>query len=116
MSERPFPPRGMAADDAAYYLGISVTKLYQLIHEGALPERVEVAPGCRRWLKDDLDRYLDQRRGLDPVYGETGNEWLAGDGEGRNTVRERVPLGKQAVPLLPAPRLPRAASRRARNG
>lgn len=115
MSERTWPPRGLNAEEAAYYIGVSVNKLISEVRAGKMPDRVTVAPGCRRWLRDDLDKYLDQQRSGGPVSAIDENEWIAADGTCGDPIRQRVRGQGQAVPVLPAPRLPRAPARRTGN-
>lgn len=49
-----YPPRGMRADRAAAYLGISKSKLFDLVHRGKLPAPVHL-DGAVVWDRLELD-------------------------------------------------------------
>lgn len=67
MSEaRPYayPPRRLRVDEAARYVGLSETAFLAL--------RLPVVTIGRTvgWMLEDLDRYLDQKRGSRPAYAD----------------------------------------------
>lgn len=65
-----FPPRRLRVEAAAYYVGLSKTAFLAL---GLDPVRVGGTVG---WLREDLDAWLDQKRGQAPASPETaGNPW-----------------------------------------
>ncbi len=63
-------PRGMRAKVAAAYVGLSVGTL-----EGNGPQPVFLTPGCKIWLKEDLDNWLDRKSGKAQLL-EPANEWM----------------------------------------
>ena len=58
-------PRGLPALAAAYYIGFSVTSFRAYVAP-AVPA-VRISPGRLVWLREDLDRWLDGRRGTLPA-------------------------------------------------
>lgn len=56
----PFTPRALKAEHAAYYVGLSVTTFHQQVAP-AVPA-VQLTPGRKAWLREDLDAWLDSRR------------------------------------------------------
>lgn len=65
-----YPPRRLRADEAARYIGLSVTAFRAL----ALPA-VRIG-GTVGWLRDDLDAWLDQQAGR-AAPSRASNEWDA---------------------------------------
>lgn len=61
-----FTPRALKAELAAYYVGLSLTTFHQVVAP-AVPA-VQLTPGRKAWLREDLDAWLDSRRGT-PVDG-----------------------------------------------
>jgi excisionase family DNA binding protein len=65
MADRPrpgWPPRGMPAPEAAYYIGLSVSTLHTLVERGELaPTRLTT--GRQVYLREDLDAFLDRKKG-----------------------------------------------------
>lgn len=63
-----YPPRLMAGDRAAAYVGFGLTKFLELIEEGKMPPAIDI-DGSKRWDRIDLDSAVedlkDKRR--DPV-------------------------------------------------
>lgn len=57
-------PRGLPAEDAARYVGFSTSGFRSIVAKEVPPVRLTE----RRvvWLRDDLDRWLDQRAGRKP--------------------------------------------------
>lgn len=67
MSERYTPRRGLRRTEAAIYLGISATKLDELVQSGRMPAGF-VVDGCRIWDIRDLDLAFDAlKAGAAPV-------------------------------------------------
>lgn len=58
-----FPPRRLRVEAAAYYMGMSKTAFLAL---GIDPVRIGTTVG---WLREDLDAWLDQKRGQAPAEG-----------------------------------------------
>ena len=58
-------PRGLPAPAAAYYIGFSVTSFRA--HVAPVVPAVRISPGRLVWLREDLDRWLDGRRGSLPA-------------------------------------------------
>lgn len=56
-------PRGMRAELAADYCGLSVSWLTEEARRGRFPASVRISPHRVIWLKDDLDRWLDEKAG-----------------------------------------------------
>lgn len=54
---RLWTPRALRAEDAAYYVGLSVTTFHQQVAP-AVPA-VQLTPGRKAWLREDLDAWLD---------------------------------------------------------
>lgn len=84
-----YPPRGMDADHAAAYCGLSKTKFLEGVESGAWP-RARDAGGCPRWDRVQLDKAwdaLDERRKRRPGRLITLEEALAAkDGQGGNSL------------------------------
>lgn len=57
---RLWTPRALKADDAAYYVGLSVTTFHQQVAPDV--PAVQLTPGRKAWLREDLDAWLDGRR------------------------------------------------------
>lgn len=66
-------PRGMRLPVAAAYIGLSVSAFRGGVKAGKLPQPRRVTRRRDIWLKDDLDKFLDE---LFDRLGEDGNEWL----------------------------------------
>lgn len=49
------PPRGLSRSIASLYIGVSVTKFDQLVHEGRMPSAKRI-DGRKLWDRDALDR------------------------------------------------------------
>jgi hypothetical protein len=62
-----YPPRGLRADRAAAYLGISKTKFLELVDEKCLP-RPKVIDGIRVWDRLALDSAFSDL----PEWGDDG--------------------------------------------
>lgn len=56
-------PRGMRPPIAAEYCGISETWLHAAVKRKEFPAPVRLSEGRVIWLKDDLDRWLDEKAG-----------------------------------------------------
>lgn len=56
-------PRGMRAEIAADYCGLSVSWLTEEARQGRFPAAVRISSHRVIWLKDDLDRWLDEKAG-----------------------------------------------------
>jgi predicted DNA-binding transcriptional regulator AlpA len=56
----PIIPEGLDGGDAATFLGISTSKLYELDSRGLCPEPVTLGDGtrCRRWVRSELLAWL----------------------------------------------------------
>jgi predicted DNA-binding transcriptional regulator AlpA len=84
-----YPPRGMDAERAAAYCGLSRTKFLELVDSRVLPPSKDLG-GVPRWDRKSLDAAWDalddrrrptRRKSLDDILG-------AEDGEGEPAVRE----------------------------
>ena len=58
--------RGLTAEQAAAYVGVSLTKFQAAVDAGKLPAGKEVVPGCVRWDRAALDRLFDPSSKLPP--------------------------------------------------
>jgi excisionase family DNA binding protein len=85
-----YAPRGMDADRAAAYCGLSRTKFLELVDAGRMPEAKDLG-GAPRWDRKELDaawdalenhakRFGPRRKSLDALLE-------AEDGEGEPAVR-----------------------------
>jgi predicted DNA-binding transcriptional regulator AlpA len=54
-----YPPRGMRADRAAAYLGLSTSKFLDLVKEGRMPKPVHI-DGVTSWDRFELDAAYDE--------------------------------------------------------
>jgi predicted DNA-binding transcriptional regulator AlpA len=76
-SDRPspaWPPRGMKEQLAAYYVGLAATTFRKEVTEDRAPKPIRLTGGRQVWLKDDLDKWLDQAAGKKPSPTEP-DEW-----------------------------------------
>jgi predicted DNA-binding transcriptional regulator AlpA len=64
-------PRALSIKLAAAYVGLSVTTIR---HLPGFPAPVPLSPGRVAYLREDLDRWLDQRAGR--TGKPDGSEWL----------------------------------------
>lgn len=55
-------PRALRPQEAAAYLGISRSKLYELLADQSIPVITIYDGGPKKVLRDDLDAYLDGRK------------------------------------------------------
>lgn len=69
-------PRGLSEDNAATYLGLSVSTLQQLVREGKLPRPRQVSARRVSHEVADLDAYMDNcpRSTLMPGPGRKAGE------------------------------------------
>ncbi len=67
-------PRGLREDLAAAYIGVSVGTLRDGAKTGNMPAPMRITPGRKVWLRDVLDKWLDQKTGTDGTYGSR-NPW-----------------------------------------
>lgn len=77
-------PRGLRAEEAARYCGISRSSLHALVARGQAPRPVHPTPGIAIWLREDLDRWLDGLAGRPAPSPQPVNSWdaLLGHGDG----------------------------------
>jgi predicted DNA-binding transcriptional regulator AlpA len=77
MGERALPgwPRGLSVEMAAAYVGLSPTTIQAERRAGRFPPPIHLTVGRLVWLRDDLDRWLDEKAGR-VVVGD-GSEWVA---------------------------------------
>lgn len=68
-------PRGMPAELAAAYIGLSASGLRVEVRAGRISATV-LTPGRVVYLREDLDSYLDARAGRTPAPVEAENPWL----------------------------------------
>jgi predicted DNA-binding transcriptional regulator AlpA len=63
-----YPPRLMAADRAAAYVGFGSTKFLELVDDGKMPRPIDI-DGSKRWDRLDLDLAVEnlKDRHCDPV-------------------------------------------------
>lgn len=64
-ASRPLPgwPRGLDAELAAAYVGLSRSSWESLVKAGDAPAAVWLTAGRKVWLREDLDAWLDKRAG-----------------------------------------------------
>ena len=64
-----YPPRVMAAERAAAYVGFGVTKFLELVEAGEMPKPINISGDNPRWDRLDLDAAVDdwKDRRRDPV-------------------------------------------------
>lgn len=77
---RPWPPRGLSDDEAAYYVGLSKTTFIREVEAEQAPAPVWLTKGRRIWLREDLDAYLDRKAGrvqTGASGADDGSEWMA---------------------------------------
>ncbi|MBV8523647.1 MAG: helix-turn-helix domain-containing protein [Acetobacteraceae bacterium] len=77
MADRALPgwPRGLCEELAAAYVGLSVTTIRAERAAGRFPAPIPLTRGRIVWLKEDLDRYLDEKAGR-VVCSMDGREWM----------------------------------------
>lgn len=56
-------PRGLRSELAAAYCGVSESWLRLELNCGRFPPPVRLSPGRIIWLREDLDRWLDEKAG-----------------------------------------------------
>ena len=99
-----YPPRGMNAERAAAYLGVSKSKLLEMVDSGEAPGPVDLG-GCPRWDRRALDELMDSRSGYTkrPSGRKTVDELLEGRRGGDQAgLREHVQGSpRKATALLP---------------
>jgi predicted DNA-binding transcriptional regulator AlpA len=54
-----YPPRVMAAERAAAYVGFGVTKFLEMVEAGEMPQPMKVSGDNPRWDRLDLDSAVD---------------------------------------------------------
>lgn len=57
-------PRGMRAEVAAEYVGLSESTFLREVAAGRAPAPVEITAGRRVWLRDQLDGWLERLAGV----------------------------------------------------
>lgn len=69
-----YPPRGMDANRATAYLGLSPTKFLEMVQVGRMPKPVRIEAELPRWDRHDLDAVFEDLKAkrLDPI--ERGRE------------------------------------------
>ena len=72
----PFTPRGLRAELAATYVGVSVAWWREAVAAGDAPQPVYLTRRLPVWLREDLDRWLDARAGRD-APSPASNPWDA---------------------------------------
>lgn len=75
MPDQPLPgwPRGLREELAAAYVGLSVSTVRALRHDGAFPAPVPLTRGRQVFLRDDLDAWLDRKAGR--TMAPDGSDW-----------------------------------------
>ena len=56
-------PRGMPQAIAARYVGLSESQFGLMWRQGAAPQPIKLAARRQVWLREDLDRWLDEKAG-----------------------------------------------------
>jgi prophage regulatory protein len=64
MDDPIFRPR-----DAAAYLGIGLTMLYQLARDKQLPRAIKIGHRASGWRKSTLDKFIDSRQAATEADG-----------------------------------------------
>lgn len=75
-SALPFTPRGLRAELAALYVGVSESWWLAAVKAGEAPKAVYLSPRLPIWLREDLDAWLDARAGR-AAASEAANPWDA---------------------------------------
>jgi predicted DNA-binding transcriptional regulator AlpA len=60
-------PRGLREEQAAHYVGLSVSSFRS--HVAADVPPVRITPGRNIWLREHLDAWLNRRAGISPEAG-----------------------------------------------
>lgn len=68
-------PRALSADLAASYVSLGQSTWLREVKQGRAPAPVQITPGRRVWLREDLDAWLDRRSARDAASPES-NPWL----------------------------------------
>jgi predicted DNA-binding transcriptional regulator AlpA len=76
-AKRPLPgwPRGMRAEFAAAYVGLSISSFRTEVARGRAPKPINLTLKRLVWLKDDLDGWLDRLAGRTTNLAKT--DWQA---------------------------------------
>lgn len=69
-------PRGMRDVVAAAYLGLGLTTFHGLAKTEGFPKAHWPTDGCKIWLREDLDAWLDRLAGRAPDLVDDGDKWL----------------------------------------
>lgn len=82
-------PRGLSADEAAEYCGVSETTLYAEIRKGRLPRPVRfgVKDGSPRWDRLAIDKAWDSLSGLSSEPASPEEEALRRTHDRRSSIR-----------------------------
>lgn len=72
----PFTPRGLRAELAALYVGVSEAWWHAAVKAGNAPAPIYLTPRLPIWLREDLDAWLDARAGRDAASSAV-NPWDA---------------------------------------
>jgi predicted DNA-binding transcriptional regulator AlpA len=75
VTEAPWP-RGLPVEEAARYIGLSVSTLRAEVIAGRAPKPIRLTRRRLVWLREDLDAYLDRAAGRSPTSGGN-NPFLA---------------------------------------
>lgn len=75
----PFYPRGLREEHAALYVGLGVSSFRTLVTAGDMPGPVWLTRGRKVWLREQLDRWLDARAGVEAASpaAESDNPWIS---------------------------------------
>ncbi|MBM3090264.1 hypothetical protein GFB56_05480 [Ensifer sp. T173] len=74
-----YPPRGMRREEAARYVGVSVTKFDQMVSDRRMP-RPKRIDGCVVWDRIMLDAFFsdlndDNRNRIDELLSGAAGDW-----------------------------------------
>jgi predicted DNA-binding transcriptional regulator AlpA len=96
-----YPPRGMDAERAAAYVGLSRSKWLELVDAGDAPAPLDLG-GCPRWDRQKIDHWLDVKANYVKKSAKTMAEVLEERrGNAQAEVRKQLQRpARQAPPLL----------------
>ncbi|HQU05414.1 MAG TPA: hypothetical protein PLT25_11955 [Acidocella sp.] len=70
-------PRALNTLDAAKYCGIKPARLRAMVKKGEAPAPIKMGQRQNVWLREVLDRWIDEKSGKLAEVSGNDNEWLA---------------------------------------
>lgn len=89
-----YPPRGMDAERAAAYVGLSRSKFLELVDAGDAPAPMDLG-GCPRWDRYKIDHWLDVKADYVKKSNRTTLDDILGAGRGGDQAPVRKQLQRQ---------------------